>query len=98
MLLLTRCYGRRVDFKSNPVPIGWFDAEQVMDEEVIQQSLAERSARAVTAARHKKKIKLLVGLNQRVDDLQRRRRIDVCVHLPNYEKELALKPSSVIYI
>src|SRR5262245_27972583 len=63
------------------IPVRRLDSEQMMNEEILQQSLTVGSARAVPAAGNKEQIELFVGLDQGIDNLQRRRRIDVGVHL-----------------
>ncbi len=53
------------------VPFRRFDAEQMMDEEILEQSLAVSASRSVPASRNQEQVELLVGLDQRIDYLQR---------------------------
>src|SRR5206468_5849243 len=80
------------------VPIGRLGAKQVMNKKVLEQSLAVDASSSVSASGNVKQVKLLVGLDQRVDHLQRRRWIDVCVHLSHHKQQLALQTICVIHI
>ena len=53
----------------NLVPVRRFDTEQVVNKEVLKQSLVVRAARAMSAARHCKQIELFVCADQRIRDL-----------------------------
>src|SRR5262245_1892522 len=82
----------------NPVPVGRLNAEQVMNEEVGKHPLAEGASRSVTAAGHQQQIVILVGLYERINNLERRRWVYVGVHFADNEQKLAFQPMSVVYV
>jgi len=82
----------------NPIPVRWLQSKQVMNKEVIQQPISVRASCTVPAARNKQQIVFLVRFDQRVHDLKRRRRIDVCVHLRNDQKEFAFELVRVVHV
>ena len=67
------------------------DAEQMAHKEILQASMGIRPARhTVTRARHHQQIKILVRLDEGVDDLHGRCRIDVGVHLADEQHQTVL--------
>lgn len=70
--------------------------QQVPDEEVQQAALAIAPSGAVAAPGNLKKVEVLARLNQAIDDLKRGRRVDVLIHLPHHEQQLALEPPGVV--
>ena len=52
------------------VPIRRLNAQQVMDEEVLEHSLAKGASCTMPASGNEKQIEFLVGFDQRVNDLQ----------------------------
>jgi len=53
------------------VPVWRFGTQQVMDKEILEQSLTKGASRAMPASGNEKQVELFVGLDQGIDDLQR---------------------------
>src|SRR5262249_9796153 len=73
------------------IPVRWFDTEEVMDEEILQQSLVIGPTCPMITARYGQEIELLVGLDQGVHHLVSGRWIDVGIQFRNHQQQLALK-------
>src|SRR6266446_2156244 len=50
------------------VPVWRFGTQQVMDEEILEQSLTKGASCAMSASGNEKQVELFVGLDQGVDD------------------------------
>jgi len=53
------------------VSVWRLDAQQMMDEEILQQSLTKSASRSMPASGNEKQVELFVGLDECVHDLQR---------------------------
>src|SRR5262249_13534574 len=75
---------------------GRFDAEQMVHEEIVALALPVRAAVCVVRAWYYQQIERLVRLDQRIDDLQGRRGIDVRIELANDEQQVTLQLRRVV--
>src|SRR5262245_41693063 len=83
---LTRC-ARSPECYSR-IPFRRIHAHQPAHEEIMAPSCAVRSRGAVAAIGGNEQIEVFSRRNQRVDDLERRRRVDVRVHFADREIEM----------
>ena len=65
-------------------------------EEVEALVLPVGAAIAVARARNDEQLEVLVVFDQLVDDLERRRGVDVLIHLADHELDLALQPVGIV--
>src|SRR2546430_16993147 len=72
------------------VPVWRFSAQQVMDKEILEQSLTKGASRAMPASGNEKQFELFVGLDQGVDDLRRCRPVGFRVALSQAQCTLTL--------
>ena len=81
-----------------PIPIWRFNAEQVMHEKVVTLLVTISSAGRVACPRNYLQIELFVGLDQSVDHLHRRSRINVRIQFAKYQQQLALQFVGVVHV
>lgn len=82
---------RKAHQHSDSIPIRGIHAQELLDEEIPLPAQTIRTAVADTmvGARHEDEIEVLVGGDQRIDDLHRARRVNVIVELGDDEHQRA---------
>ena len=65
-------------------------------EEILQPVIAVRSTHAVVGAGDHQQLEVLAGLDERIDQAQRRFRRDVRIHLADDQQQLALELGGVV--
>ena len=78
------------------IPCWWVLLEEVLDEEVVALVLAEAFAHCVACAWEEDELEVFACALEGVNDLVRRRRVDVVVHLAYYEHELTFEVLGVL--
>ena len=88
--------GRFFCWRRDFVPVRRLHTKQVVNEVVVAIMFLGQNAYSVVLPGNVQHVEVLVRLDERVDHLQGRRRIDIGVHLPDDDQSFALQTVGVV--